>query len=126
MQRKQNPNWTACQNMIAKVILLGNKHNATLEQLRTDHAWRSYVCSCTDSSHYKWITGQEGLSEAGSGVKAVATDYQSPTSKKVFKARIIDVPARTVQSHCGVSIFIPAHKGTLQGKSLAYLLATKS
>ncbi len=121
---------TSCQQMIAKVIKLENKHNATPKQLRTDPLWRNYVCNCTESTHHKWITGQEGLSESGSGVKAESKDYSVAVGKKkgikTFKARIIDVPARTVQSRCGVSIFIPAHKRTLQGKSLAYILATKS
>ncbi len=103
--RKKKPQ-TDCQQMIARVINLKNKHNATKEQLRTDPKWRSYVCTCTESSHYKWITGQEGLSEAGGGVKAESKDYTVAVGKKkkgtrTFKARIINVPAKTVQSRCG-------------------------
>lgn len=130
-KKKNKKGQTKCQQMIAHVIKLNNKYNATPEQLRTDPLWRNYVCNCPESTHYKWITGQEGFSEAGNGIQATPTDWegQAPnwrgkgTHKVVIKARIINVPARTVQSRCGVGIFIPAHKRTLQGKSIAYLVS---
>lgn len=122
---RKKKGYTACQSLIAQVYNLNNKHNATREQLRNDPAWRNYVCNCSESSHWDWIVNQ-GDSQPPP-IKATPTDYTVRDVKgrtQTFRARIINLPSKTVQSRCGVSIFIPAFKRTLQGKSIAFLKAS--
>jgi hypothetical protein len=110
--------------MIAKVIKLNNTYNATVKQLRTEHTWRDYVCNCEGkSSHWEWITG--GDDRPRYPIPELV-DYQSPTSKRIYKAKYVQIKSTYAKSSCaGVTVYIPTQKGVRQGKTIAFLLASK-
>lgn len=123
--------YSDCQAKIAEVIKLNNPYNATVEQLRNDPKWRSYVCNCTESSHHAWITGGKDGQVTGPSTPKDFT-FQAPSwnykknGKKhpvTIKGRVINVRGRMYNSRCGVQIFIPAHRRALHGKQIVRLVA---
>lgn len=130
-KKRRGKGYSECQQKIAEVIKLNNPFNATVEQLRTDPKWRNYVCNCTESSHYDWITGGKDGQVTGPSSPKDFT-FQAPswnykkTGKKhsvTVKGRVVNIRGHYAQSRCGVSIFIPSHRRALHGKQIVRLVA---
>lgn len=131
-KKRKRKGYTACQTKIAEQYTRNMPINATQEALRTDPAWRNYICNCQDSKHYALVTGQElapdywyrDNPEMGADYTYQAPNWGDPkkgTHPVTIRGRNVQVNGFTIRSKCGVDIQIPSYRKPLSGREILKL-----
>lgn len=104
----------------------GANFNATINQLRTDSAWRRYVTECgpTESMVWVWVTGEGHPLSSPESFSWQAPNWGDPNkgwhTVKVA-GRIVTVKGYMAHSHCGVDVIVPTHQRMMSGKQIVAL-----